>query len=222
MTKEEIENLVKNIIASSQSQPVSQTISSKPQENQITLSQDDFKKIIVGLKETIAKGQQTLKNLPGSGKWKADELAIACFLESGIDHTGLPEDNYDYDPVEDLRLQFENLDINQAKLARIIHAVLKSSRYKCSECSKTGHNSRNCPKNKKKRKSRRSNKSRFKKKAKINMGTIDSDSESGASSSDNESNSESNSESGSESDSENNLTETEIAKIINAVKSKKK
>src|SRR6266487_5223585 len=105
ITKEKIENLVKDIMASSQSQPVSQTISSKSQENQITLSQDEFKKIIAGL----------------SGE------------------------EYDYDPVEDLRLQFEQLDINQAKLARIIHAVLKSSR-KCSKCDKTGHNSCNCPK----------------------------------------------------------------------------
>ncbi|CAG8624778.1 13677_t:CDS:2 [Acaulospora morrowiae] len=38
MTKEEIENLIKGIMASSLSQPVSQTISFKPQENQIILS----------------------------------------------------------------------------------------------------------------------------------------------------------------------------------------
>src|SRR6185312_11151300 len=63
MTKDEIENFVKSIMASTQSQPVSQTISSKPQENQITLSQDEFKKIIVSLKGSIAKGQQTLKKL---------------------------------------------------------------------------------------------------------------------------------------------------------------
>ncbi|CAJ0844820.1 5750_t:CDS:2 [Entrophospora sp. SA101] len=74
------------------------------------------------------------------------------------------EVNYDYDPIEDLRLQFEQLGINQAKMARIIHAVLKSSQYKCSKCGKAGHNSRNC--SKKKSKSRRSNKSISKKKVK--------------------------------------------------------
>ncbi|CAH1769694.1 4228_t:CDS:2, partial [Entrophospora sp. SA101] len=63
-----------------------------------------------------------------------------------------------------LRLQFEQLGINQAKMARIIHAVLKSSQYKCSKCGKAGHNSRNC--SKKKSKSRRSNKSISKKKVK--------------------------------------------------------
>ncbi|CAG8538473.1 11233_t:CDS:2 [Acaulospora morrowiae] len=64
MTKEKIENPIKGIMASSLSQPISQTISSKSQENQITLSQNNFKKIIAGLKGTIAKGQQTLKKPP--------------------------------------------------------------------------------------------------------------------------------------------------------------
>ena len=137
------------------------------------------------------------------------------FLDNLMDDTGLPGENYDYDPVEKLRLQFEEMEINQAKL---IHAVKKL--YKCSECGKTGHNSRNCPKNKKKSKSRCSNKSRSKKNGKVNMATKYSDSESDASSSDNESNSGSDSESGSESesDSENDLTEAEISKIVNAVK----
>ena len=140
------------------------------------------------MKGTIAKGQQTLKKPPGPGKRKADDLALDRLLDSIPDDRGplLPED-YDYDPVEDLRLQLEQLDINQAKLAQVIHAVLKSSQYKCSKCGKTGHNSRNCPKNKKKSKSRRSNKSRSKKKGRVNLATKDSDSESYASSSDNES-----------------------------------
>ncbi|CAG8588908.1 3770_t:CDS:2, partial [Acaulospora morrowiae] len=88
------------------------------QSNQIILSQNDFKKLI-------------------AGKQKADELAIDRFLDSIFDNTGLPGDDYDYDPVEDLRLQFEELDINQAKLARLIHAVLKSSQYRCSKCDET-------------------------------------------------------------------------------------
>ncbi|CAG8619438.1 17597_t:CDS:2, partial [Acaulospora morrowiae] len=75
-----------------------------------------------GLKGTIAKGQQTLKKPPGPGKRKADDLAINRFLDSFIDDTDLSEEAYDYDPIEDLRKQFEDLDINQAKLAQIIHA----------------------------------------------------------------------------------------------------
>ncbi|CAG8744557.1 194_t:CDS:2, partial [Acaulospora morrowiae] len=108
--------------SSNTAQPVSQTISSKPQENQITLSQDNFKKIIAGLKGTIAKGQQTLKKPLGPGKQKADNFAINHFLDNVIDNTDLLEEAYDYDLIEDLRKQFEDLDINQAKLARIIHA----------------------------------------------------------------------------------------------------
>ena len=127
MTENEVRNLVTSMMLSEQSQPISQTISSKPQENQITLSQDDFKKIIAGLKGTIAKGQQTLKKPPGPGKQKANDLAINRFLDSVFDDTGLPEEAYDYDPIEDLRLQFEELKINQAKIAWAIHAVLKSS-----------------------------------------------------------------------------------------------
>ncbi|CAG8599598.1 4331_t:CDS:2 [Acaulospora morrowiae] len=83
----------------------------------IMLSQNDFKKIIMGLKRTIVKGQQTLKKPPEPGKRKANDLAMDHFLDSISDNTGLPRDYYNYDPVEDLRLQFEELDINQAKLA---------------------------------------------------------------------------------------------------------
>ena len=121
------------------------------------------------MKGTIAKGQQTLKKPPGPGKQKADELSMNRFLDNLIDDTGLPGEDYDYDPVEDLRLQFEQLGINQAKLARIIHAVSKSSQYKCSKCGKPGHNSRNCSKNKKKNKSSHFRKSKSKKKGKVNL-----------------------------------------------------
>ncbi|RIB28848.1 hypothetical protein C2G38_2156803 [Gigaspora rosea] len=193
LSETEVRNLIKSMI------PSTQFTASKPQENQITLSQNNFKKIIAGLKGTIAKGQQTLKKPPGPGKQKANDLAVNHFLDSLTDDTGLPEEDYDHDPIENLRLQLEQLDINQAKIARVILAVLKSSQYKCSKCNKTGHNSRNCSKNKKKSKSRRSNKNRSKKKGKINLATVDLDSESGASSSDHDSNSGSDSEPGSNS-----------------------
>ncbi|CAG8532416.1 8735_t:CDS:2, partial [Funneliformis caledonium] len=107
MTENEVRNLVKSMMISEQSQSVSQTISSKPQRNQsnqITLSQDDFKKIIAGLKGTITKGQQTLKKPPGPEKQKADDLVLDHLLENLIDDPGLPEEDYDYNPVEDLRL----------------------------------------------------------------------------------------------------------------------
>ncbi|CAG8625032.1 18370_t:CDS:2 [Acaulospora morrowiae] len=114
LTETEVKNLIKSMM------PATQSTASKPQEeqsNQITLSQNDFKKIIAGLKGIIAKGQQTLKKPPGPGKQKADDLAMNRFLESLTDDAGLPEEAYNYDLVENLRLQLEQLDINQAKLA---------------------------------------------------------------------------------------------------------
>nr|CAG8650089.1 6183_t:CDS:2 [Entrophospora candida] len=39
-------------------------------------------------------------------------------VDSVADNTGQPEDGYDYDPVEDLRLQFEQLGVNQAMARR--------------------------------------------------------------------------------------------------------
>ncbi|CAJ0749214.1 21790_t:CDS:2 [Entrophospora sp. SA101] len=68
------------------------------QSNDNSVSQVDFKKlydIVVGLKETMAGSKQTLSKKPGQ-----------------------PEDGYDYDPIEDLRLQFEQLGVNQAMARR--------------------------------------------------------------------------------------------------------
>ncbi|CAJ0850354.1 17450_t:CDS:2 [Entrophospora sp. SA101] len=162
MTRNEVENLI-----NSRMTPVNPSKSQEVQTNDNSVSRDDFKKlydIVLGLKETMAGAKRTLSKKPGPGKQKADEIAMNKFLDEAIDNTSLPGEDYDYDPIEDLRLQFEQLGINQAKMARIIHAVLKSSQYKCSKCGKAGHNSRNC--SKKKSKSRRSNKSISKKKVK--------------------------------------------------------
>ena len=105
-------------------------------------------------------------------------------------------------------------------VAKAVRRATKSQ-HRCSNCNRTGHNSRNCKY--KKRKS----KSKSKKKGTVNKVSVNSSSESDTNSSDNESNSGSDSESASESESNsvNDLTETEIVKIINAVndvKSKKK
>ena len=60
MSKDEMKSFVKSIIAFTQSTSFKHQ---EEQSNQITLSQNDFKKIIAGLKRTIAKRQQTLKKL---------------------------------------------------------------------------------------------------------------------------------------------------------------
>ncbi|CAG8854495.1 23338_t:CDS:1, partial [Gigaspora margarita] len=76
-------------------------------------------KAVASLKESIAKGNQTLSKKPGPGKQKADNIAIDRFLDSLAEDTGLPKDFYsDDDPVEDLRKQFDDLTLNVAKLAK--------------------------------------------------------------------------------------------------------
>ncbi|CAG8836261.1 33166_t:CDS:2, partial [Gigaspora margarita] len=95
---------------------------SQEQSKQITNLQENFNKLakaVAGLKQSIAKEQQTLKRPPGPGKQKADNLAMDHFLDSLAEDTGLPEDFYDDDdPVEDLRKQFDDLTLNVAKLAK--------------------------------------------------------------------------------------------------------
>ena len=162
------------------------------------------------MKGTITKGQQSLKKTPGPEKRKADELAMNRFLDN-FDNT---EEDYDYDPIKDLRLQFKQLGINQAKIAWVIHVVLKLSQYKCSNYGRTGHNSYNCPKNKKRSKSRYSNKSKSKKKGRVNLATKDSDSESSTSSSNNDSldNNSDSEETSSESEADINVNITHLKK----------
>ncbi|CAG8854592.1 42081_t:CDS:1, partial [Gigaspora margarita] len=95
---------------------------SQEQSKQITNLQENFNKLakaVAGLKQSIAKGQQTLKRPPGPGKQKADNLAMDRFLYSLAKDTGLPEVFYgNDDPVKDLRKQFDDLTLNVAKLAK--------------------------------------------------------------------------------------------------------
>ncbi|CAJ0836604.1 3475_t:CDS:2, partial [Entrophospora sp. SA101] len=105
---------------------------------------------------------------------------------------------------------------------KAVHDNNVSSQHRCSNCYSLGHNSRKCPYPRKR--NRKNRKSRSKKRGSVNKVAVDSGSDTNSSdndSSDNNSDSE-NSSSELESDSENVITETEIAKIINAVKSKKK
>jgi hypothetical protein len=123
--------------------------------------------------------------------------------------------------------ELANLTQRQLKI-HVAKAVKKAVKlqHRCSICNKTGHNSRNCPKNKKKSKSRHSNKSRSEKKGKINLASVDSNSESSTSSSDNGSNSSSDSESGSDSsdnESESGGSSSEVESMnVNISKVKKK
>ncbi|CAH1768923.1 13497_t:CDS:1, partial [Entrophospora sp. SA101] len=183
---------------SSDMTPVNPSKSQEIQANDNSVSRDDFKKlydIVLGLKETMAGAKRTLSKKPGPGKRKADDLAVDRFLESLPVDTSLPGEGYDYDPVEELRLQFEELDINQAKIAKamkLIHAVVKkSSKHRCSNCNRTGHNSRKCTRKKR-------SKSRSKKRGSVNKVAVDSGSDTNSSDNDSSGNdsSDNNSDSG--------------------------
>ncbi|PKB94290.1 hypothetical protein RhiirA5_439135 [Rhizophagus irregularis] len=96
------------------------------------------------------------------------------------------DDNYDYDPVEEMRRELEEFHINKAKIINAVKKLAKA-KYRCSNCDKSGHNSRNCPKKKKKRR-------RVSKRGKVHLVVDDSDTNSdGGSSSSGESGTESSS-----------------------------
>ncbi|PKC69126.1 hypothetical protein RhiirA1_456387 [Rhizophagus irregularis] len=115
-------------------------------------------------------------------------------LEDNNDNYG-----YDYDSVEEMRRQIEEDDaiegirhqleefhINQAKIINTVKKLAKAQ-YRCFNCDKSSHNSRNCPK--KKKKCRRTSK-----RCKVNLVVDDSDTNSdGSSSSSGESETESSS-----------------------------
>ncbi|CAG8558231.1 8018_t:CDS:2 [Diversispora eburnea] len=86
------------------------------QSGKITLSRNDLKKFITGLKGTIARGDRALKKPPGPGKQKADNLSMNRFLDQFIDGTSEPGEGYDYDPIDDLVAQFD--DMTQRALHR--------------------------------------------------------------------------------------------------------
>ncbi|RHZ63718.1 hypothetical protein Glove_328g99 [Diversispora epigaea] len=236
---DEIKNYVKSMMTSTQ-----------PSSSLQQFFQPDLRAITKTVQDAIARAAKTLENKkppykqnPGNAK-KVEDIFIKQFLdEINKQHPTIdPAELYDYDPVDNITDSMAGLSLNKViagtiriagTVRKTVHAVLKTSQYTCSECGKTGHNSRNCPKNKRKRKSSRPSKNKShrsnKKRGSINIATKDSgsDSDSNTSSSDNESNSDSGSSSSSESesDSENNFTEDDVVKIINAVnvaKSKKK
>ena len=82
-----------------------------------------------------------------------------------------PEDDYDYDPIDDVTDSMAGLSLNSVINAVVKRAVKKSSGYKCSKCGRSEHNSQNCPRKKKK-------KSKKSKKGNVNLATEDSNSDS--------------------------------------------
>ncbi|CAG8636931.1 3159_t:CDS:2, partial [Paraglomus brasilianum] len=90
------------------------------------------------------------------------------------------------DDINEITKGMSKLSLNLAKMAKEVNAVKKSSQHHCSNCNRTGHNSRKCTRKKR-------SKSRSKKRGSVNKVAVDSGSD--TNSSDNDS-SDNNSDSG--------------------------
>ncbi|PKY34936.1 hypothetical protein RhiirB3_455139 [Rhizophagus irregularis] len=195
MTKNEIEDLIKTTMASSQPQTAQQNT--------------DLQSSIKSLQETMSQVTKTLDNSKKSANKRGKDLIIRRFLSELLrtKSNKQPENDYNYDPVNDITDSMAGMTLNSATINAIKSAV-KSAVKKCSKCGRFGHTSRKCSVKKKK-------KSKKSKKGKVNLAIEpDSDSDSSSNTSSNDS-SDSDSSSDDSSDSGGDIT-------VNIAKTKKK
>ncbi|GBB95435.1 hypothetical protein RclHR1_25330003 [Rhizophagus clarus] len=159
--------------------------------------------------ESMSRTNKTLDNNKKSAGRRAEDNAIRCFLNDLLrkNPNNQPEDDYDYDPVDDILDSLTALTLNSVINTAIKRAVKKlSSKQKCFNCGRSGHNSCKCSWKKEKK---------SKSKGKVNLATVDSNSDSDFSSNSLSSNSsDSDTSSSDSSDSESDIT-------VNIAKAKK-
>ena len=191
MTKNEIEDLIKTTMASSQ-----------PQQN------TDLQSSIKSLQETMFRATKTLDNSKKSANKRGEDLIIRRFLSELLRTTSnkQPEDEYNYDPVDDITDSMAGMTLNSATINAIKSAV-RSAVKKCTKCGRFGHTSRKCSVKKKK-------KSKKSKKGKVNL-TIEPDSDSSSDNTSSSDSSDSDTSSSDSSDSDGDLN-------VHIAKSKKK
>src|SRR6266542_4318643 len=155
MTKNEIEDLIKTTMSSSQ-----------PQQN------TDLQSSIKSLQETMSRANKTLDNSKKSTKKRAEDLIIRHFLGDLLrtKSNKQPEDDYDYNPIDDVTDSMAGLLLNSVINAVVKRAVRSAVKKKCIKCGRFGHTSRKCSVKKKK-------KNKKSKKSKVNL-VIESDSDS--------------------------------------------
>ncbi|CAB4427763.1 unnamed protein product [Rhizophagus irregularis] len=160
MTKNEIEDLIKTTMASSQPQTAHQNT--------------DLQSSIKSLQETMSRATKTIDNSKKSANKRGEDLIIRRFLSELLrtKSNKQPENDYNYDPVDDITDSMAGITLNSATINAIKSAV-KSAVKKCSKCGRFGHTSRKCSVKKKK-------KSKKSKKGKVNL-TIEPDSSSSSS-----------------------------------------
>jgi len=174
MTKNEIEKLIKTTMASSQ-----------PQQN------TDLQAIAKSFQDTMSRATKTLDNSKKSANKRGEDLIIRRFLSELLrtKSNKQPEDDYNYDPVDDITDSMAGMSLNSA----IINAI-KSAVKKCTKCGRFGHTSRKCSVKKKK-------KSKKSKKSKVNL-AIEPDSDSSSDDTSSSNSSDSDTDSSDSSDSE--------------------
>jgi len=116
--------------------------------------------------------------------------------------------NIEQDSDEELSNRMSKLSINKAISRQVKKEIKKTSQYRCSNCNRTGHNSRKCT-------HKKMSKNRSKKSGNINKIVVDSDSSSDTDSSDNDS-------SDNNTDSEETSSESEADINVNITHLKKK
>ncbi|RIA93596.1 hypothetical protein C1645_819234, partial [Glomus cerebriforme] len=172
--------------------------SSSGQEN---ITKADLQAIAKSFQETISQAIKTLNNRKKSANKRGEDLNVRHFLSDLMREKGneAPDDDYNYDPIDDITDSMAGMTLNKAILSAIKCAVKKSSSgRKCS--------SQNCSQKKKK-------KSKKSKKGKVNLATVDSNSDSSSDISSSDS-FDSDTSSSDSSDSESDIT-------VNIAKSKK-
>ncbi|CAB5180177.1 unnamed protein product [Rhizophagus irregularis] len=166
----------------------------------------DLQSSIKSLQETMSRATKTIDNSKKSANKRGEDLIIRRFLSKLLrtKSNKQPENDYNYDPVDDITDSMAGMTLNSATIDAINSAV-RSAVKKCSKCSRFEHTSRKCSVKKKK-------KSKKSKKGKVNL-TIEPDSDSD--SSDTSSSDSSDSSSDDSSDSGGDIT-------VNIAKAKKK
>src|SRR6266496_1230893 len=152
------------------------------------------------LQETMSRATKTLDNSKKLANKRGEDLIIRRFLSELLRITSnkQPENEYNYDPVDDITDSMAGMTLNSATI-NAIESAIRSAVKKYTKCGRFGHTSHKCSVKKKK-------KSKKSKKGKVNLAIEpDSDSSSDNTSSSDSSDSDTSSSDSSDSDSDLNV-----------------
>ncbi|CAG8749698.1 12652_t:CDS:2 [Rhizophagus irregularis] len=128
MTKNEIEDLIKTTMASSQPQTAQQNT--------------DLQSSIKSLQETMSRVTKTLDNSKKLANKRGEDI-IRRFLSELLrtKSNKQPEDDYNYDPVDDITDSMAGMTLNSTTINAINSTVKSAVKKKCTKCSRFGYTS---------------------------------------------------------------------------------